>query len=104
MRRREFIKLLGGTLTFRSVAVGAQEAGRSIRLGFLVPNPRQVPAVHAVFDELGLNGFVEGQNLLVIPNGFEALGDNVDDLKGHHDFAGLIDYLDERGDRAAIGL
>jgi putative tryptophan/tyrosine transport system substrate-binding protein len=80
MRRREFIKLLGGTLTFRSIAVGAQEAGRSRRLGFLVPNPRQLPAVHALFDELRLNGFVEGQNLFVIPNGFEALGDNVDEL------------------------
>jgi len=33
-----------------------------------------------------------------------ALGDDVDDLKRHHYFAGLIDYLDERGDRAAIGL
>ena len=33
-----------------------------------------------------------------------ALGDDVDDLERHHDFAGLIDYLDERGDRAAIGL
>ena len=59
--------------------MGAQEA-RIIRLGFLVPNPRQQSAVHAVFDELRLNGFVEGQDLLVIPNGFEALGDNVDEL------------------------
>ncbi len=33
-----------------------------------------------------------------------ALGDDVDDLKSHHDFAGLINYLDERGDRAAIGF
>jgi hypothetical protein len=33
-----------------------------------------------------------------------ALGDDVDDLKCHHYFAGLIDYLNERGDRAAIGL
>jgi len=33
-----------------------------------------------------------------------ALGDDVDDLKRHHYFAGLIDYLDERGDRAAIRL
>jgi hypothetical protein len=78
MRRREFIKLLGGTITFRSIAARAQEAGRIIRLGFLVPNPRQVPAVDAVFDELRLNGFVEGQNLLVIPNGFEAVADNLD--------------------------
>jgi len=28
-----------------------------------------------------------------------ALGDDVDDLKRHHYFAGLIDYLDERGVR-----
>ena len=33
-----------------------------------------------------------------------ALGDDVDDLERHHYFAGLIDDLDERGDRAAIGL
>jgi hypothetical protein len=33
-----------------------------------------------------------------------ALGDDVDDLKRHHHFAGLIDYLNERGNRAAIGL
>src|SRR5262249_41762493 len=33
-----------------------------------------------------------------------ALGDDVDDLKRHHYFAGLIVYLDERGDRTAIGL
>jgi hypothetical protein len=33
-----------------------------------------------------------------------ALGDDVNDLERHHYFAGLIDYLDERGDRAAIGL
>ena len=33
-----------------------------------------------------------------------ALGDDVDDLERHHYFAALIDYLDERGDRAAIGL
>ena len=33
-----------------------------------------------------------------------ALRDDVDHLERHHYFAGLIDYLDERGDRAAIGL
>lgn len=49
-----------------------------MRLGFLVPNPRRVPAVDALFDELRLNGFVEGQNLLVIPNGFETLAENLD--------------------------
>ena len=34
----------------------------------------------------------------------QALTDDVNDLERHHYFAGLIDYLDERGDRAAIGL
>ena len=33
-----------------------------------------------------------------------ALGNDVDDLKRHHYLAGLIDYLGERGDRAASGL
>jgi hypothetical protein len=33
-----------------------------------------------------------------------ALGDYVDDLERHHHFADLIDDLDERGNRAAIGL
>jgi hypothetical protein len=33
-----------------------------------------------------------------------ALGDYVDDLERHHHFVGLIDDLDERGNRAAIGL
>jgi hypothetical protein len=35
---------------------------------------------------------------------WRALSDDVDDFKRHHHFAGLINYLNERGDRAAIGL
>jgi hypothetical protein len=34
--------------------------------------PRQAPATIALFDELRRNGFIEGQNLAVIPDGFEA--------------------------------
>ena len=50
----------------------AQEPGRTYRLGFLVPTPRNAtPAVAAFLDELRLNGFVEGDNLIVIPGGFE---------------------------------
>ena len=33
-----------------------------------------------------------------------APGDDVDDLERHHYFAGLIDDLDERGDRAAASI
>jgi putative tryptophan/tyrosine transport system substrate-binding protein len=50
----------------------AQERGRTYRLGFLLPTPRKSPAVAAFFDELRLNGFVEGDNLTIIPGGFEA--------------------------------
>ena len=66
LKRREFITLLGGAAAAWPVAARAQEAGRTYRLGFLVPTPRQSPAVLALFDELRLNGFIEGQNLDVI--------------------------------------
>jgi putative ABC transport system substrate-binding protein len=70
MNRREFIALLGGTAAW-SVAAWAQEPGRTYRIGFLVPAPRETPAVAAFFDELRLNGFIEGQNLTVVPGGFD---------------------------------
>jgi putative ABC transport system substrate-binding protein len=71
MRRRDFIMLLGGTVA-RPFAAHAQDPGRIYRLAFLVPSPRQAPASIALFDELRRNGFSEGQNLVVIPDGFEA--------------------------------
>jgi putative tryptophan/tyrosine transport system substrate-binding protein len=70
MRRREFFTLLGGAVGW-PLGSRAQEPGRTYRLGALMPAPRQSPAVHAMFDELSRNGFIEGQNLLVIPGGFE---------------------------------
>jgi putative ABC transport system substrate-binding protein len=54
----------------------AQEAGRTYRLGFLLPTARQTPMLEALFDELRLNGFIEGKNLIVLP-GFEATDDNL---------------------------
>jgi putative ABC transport system substrate-binding protein len=70
MKRREFITLLGGTLAW-PLAAGAQEPGRIYRIGFLIPSPRNRPPVAALFDELRLNGFVENQNLVVLPGGFD---------------------------------
>ena len=70
MRRREFITLVGGATAW-PLAAWAQQSDRTYRLGFLIPTSRQTPAVAAFFDELRLNGFIEGQNLTVVPGGFD---------------------------------
>jgi putative tryptophan/tyrosine transport system substrate-binding protein len=76
MRRREFITLLGGTAVW-PVAARAQDAARTYRVGFLLPSSRASPQVFAMFDELRLNGFVEGQNLIVILGGFAVPNDQI---------------------------
>src|SRR5262245_42236120 len=75
IRRREFITLLSGAAAW-PLAAHAQDNGRTYRLGFLLPSSRH-GAVDAFFDELRLNGFVEGKNLVVMPGGFEATDDNL---------------------------
>jgi putative ABC transport system substrate-binding protein len=79
MRRREFISLLGGGAAVAWPLVSqAQEAGRTYRLGVLVPTvSRQAPTVLALLDELRLNGFVEGQNLTVVFGGFEVVNEQL---------------------------
>ena len=77
MHRREFIALMGGVAAAWPIAARAQEPGRIYRIGFLLPAPRETPAVVAFFDELRLNGFIEGQNLLVIPGGFGVPNDQI---------------------------
>jgi putative ABC transport system substrate-binding protein len=72
MRRRDFITLFGGVAIAWPLAVWAQEPSRGYRLAFVVPSPRQGPAAIAFFDELRRNGFIEGQNLAVAPEGFDA--------------------------------
>ena len=76
MNRREFVTLAGAMIA-RSCPVRAQEAGRIYRLGFLVPAVREEPAIAAFFDELRLAGFIEGQNLNVVPNGFDVRNDQL---------------------------
>jgi putative ABC transport system substrate-binding protein len=77
IRRRDFVTLLGGVSVVWPLVASAQEPGRTYRIGFLVPTPRESPAVVALFDELRVNGFVEGQNLIVIPGGFGVPNDQI---------------------------
>jgi putative tryptophan/tyrosine transport system substrate-binding protein len=77
MKRRKFIALFGSAIVARPFAARAQEPGRTYRIGFLIPSVRESPANVAFFDELRLNGFVEGQNLIVIPGGFAVPNDQI---------------------------
>jgi putative ABC transport system substrate-binding protein len=77
MRRRDFITLIGGAASWPLVA-RAQK--RTYRLGILIPSAREMPAVLAFFDELRLAGFIEGENLTIIPGGFGVRDEQVAEL------------------------
>ncbi len=79
MRRRQFLSLLGGAATWPAVAP-AQEPGRTYRMGFLNPSGRDAPPTVALLDELRLNGFVAGQNLEIIPGGFDLRNEQAAEL------------------------
>jgi putative tryptophan/tyrosine transport system substrate-binding protein len=64
MRRREFIALMGASVTWPFAAL-AQQAGRTYRVGGLSSGPRNSPPLVAMFDELRRFGFIEGQNLTI---------------------------------------
>ena len=62
--RRAFIATLGGAAVWPLVA-RAQQPGRTYRIAFFIPFGRDNPGFTGFFDELRLNGYVEGQNLTV---------------------------------------
>jgi putative ABC transport system substrate-binding protein len=64
MRRREFIALAGASVTW-PFAAGAQQPGRTYRLGALYATPRNDPVVPVFFGVMRRLGFIEGQNLTV---------------------------------------
>jgi putative ABC transport system substrate-binding protein len=74
MNRREFIALISGVTVAPSLllplTVGAQQAGRMYRIGFLTAGPREAAQYVAFFDELRMAGFIDGQNLAVAADGF----------------------------------
>ena len=63
MRRREFITLVGASVTWPFAAM-AEQAGRTYRLGCLFPG-RVKEIVDAFFEPARRHGFIEGQNLTV---------------------------------------
>jgi len=77
IKRREFVALIGSAAVaqlFRRVA-RAQEAGRTYQLGIIFGSSRETPRIATFFDELKLLGFVEGNNLNVVPGGFNLRND-----------------------------
>jgi putative ABC transport system substrate-binding protein len=64
MRRREFIALLGASVTWAFAAL-AQQAARTYRVGGLSSGPLNSSPPLAMFDELRRLGFIEGQNLII---------------------------------------
>jgi putative ABC transport system substrate-binding protein len=66
MKRREFISLVGGATLTWSLIARAQEPGRVYRLALVLPVDRGEPASLAFLDELRIQGFVEGKNLVIV--------------------------------------
>ncbi|SDJ30626.1 putative ABC transport system substrate-binding protein [Bradyrhizobium sp. Rc2d] len=69
MRRRDFISLLGGTVTW-PLAARAQQQKNVARIGFLATGPLESPetsaARNAFLQRLRELGYVEGQNIHVV--------------------------------------
>jgi putative ABC transport system substrate-binding protein len=79
--RRQFFRLLGSaTASALPLSAKAQQPGRTYRLGFLIPVTRDAPAIGAFLDELRIHGFVESENLAILPGGFEVRNEQVADL------------------------
>ena len=67
MQRRGFIKLTGAAGANLSLQARAQEARHTYRLGFLIPAMRTFAARERDVRRIpSLNGFVEGQNLVIV--------------------------------------
>jgi putative tryptophan/tyrosine transport system substrate-binding protein len=67
MRRREFLSGLGGAAALWPLDVCAQQADKVYRIGVFasVNNPAMRSAYRALRDELRVQGFIEGQSLVI---------------------------------------
>jgi len=82
VRRREFVTLIGSAAVAQLVrpsVARAQDVGRTYRFGIIFGGSREAPRIVAFFDELKLFGFVEGQNLDIVPGGFNLRNDQYAD-------------------------
>jgi putative ABC transport system substrate-binding protein len=70
VKRRDFVKLVGGAMAAAPLAAAAQEPGRTYRIGSLQSGTLADPQHVAFYDELRRNGFVAGQNLAVDISGY----------------------------------
>ena len=66
MRRREFISLGGGATLTWSLGARAQEPGRVYRLALVLPVGRDEPGASLFSMSCGIQGFVEGKNLVIV--------------------------------------
>ena len=73
IKRRKFLTLVGSAAVahlVRPSVARTQDAGRTYQFSIIFGDSREAPQIMALFDELKLFGFVEGQNLSVAPGGF----------------------------------
>src|SRR5262245_5098005 len=77
MGRRRFLLTSLASALAPPRTTEAQQSGRTYRLGAMVPLGREDPAMVALFDEPRLFGFIENQNLTVIPGGFKIGNDQL---------------------------
>jgi putative ABC transport system substrate-binding protein len=57
--------MVGGAAVAWPLVARAQEAGRTYRMGWLAPFPRDAPFSLRILDELRQRGFIDGQNLVI---------------------------------------
>lgn len=79
MKRRDFVAGISAA-TLAPCLARAQQPGRIYKLGCLIPAERTSPGITAFFDEMRLNGFIEGRNLESTPNGFGVFRDRIDSM------------------------
>ena len=102
MRRREFVALFSASVTVPFAAL-AQQAGRTYRLGVLLPHPRDVPVNLAFLDEFRRRGFIEGQNFAIEWRAYWQHFDLISQYAGELVKAG-VDVIVAGGDEAIGAL